>query len=111
MAFFSNTNVMINFFQNLALFRVKNANIFAKFFGENIFKIVKSTPGLRVVHLNRVAAFPGDLLADDDLEDAVAKLELLSLRVREFRRSLLGPMLLFLKIFLQKNGCLYSKHC
>jgi hypothetical protein len=29
---------MINFFQNLALFWVKNANFFAKIFGENIFK-------------------------------------------------------------------------
>jgi hypothetical protein len=36
LAFFLNTNVMINFFQNLALFWVKNANFFAKFFGENI---------------------------------------------------------------------------
>jgi hypothetical protein len=46
MAFFSKkNNVMINFFQNLALFRVKNANFFAKFFGENILKIIKSAPG------------------------------------------------------------------
>jgi hypothetical protein len=36
LAFFSKTNVMIIFFQNLALFWVKNANFFAKFFGENI---------------------------------------------------------------------------
>jgi hypothetical protein len=36
LAFVFNTNVTINFFQNLALFRVKNANFFAKFFGENI---------------------------------------------------------------------------
>jgi hypothetical protein len=36
LAFFTNTNVIINFFQNLALFWVKNANFFAKFFGENI---------------------------------------------------------------------------
>jgi hypothetical protein len=36
LAFFLNTNVMINFFQNLALFRVKNAIFFSKFFGENI---------------------------------------------------------------------------
>jgi hypothetical protein len=36
LAFFLNTNVMINFFQNLALFWVKNANFFAKFFDENI---------------------------------------------------------------------------
>jgi hypothetical protein len=35
---------MINFFQNLALFRVKNAIFFAKFFGENIFKIITSVP-------------------------------------------------------------------
>jgi hypothetical protein len=36
MVFFLNTNVVMNFFQNLALFLVKNANFFAKFFGENI---------------------------------------------------------------------------
>jgi hypothetical protein len=45
MAFFLNTNVMVNFFQNLALFCVKNANFFAKFFGENILKIITSVPG------------------------------------------------------------------
>jgi hypothetical protein len=44
MAFFLNTNVMINFFQNFALFWVKNAKFFAKFFGENIFKIITSVP-------------------------------------------------------------------
>jgi hypothetical protein len=27
------------------LFSVKNANIFAEFFGENIFKIITSAPG------------------------------------------------------------------
>jgi hypothetical protein len=32
--------------QKLALFCVKNANIFAKFFGKNIFKIITSVPGL-----------------------------------------------------------------
>jgi hypothetical protein len=32
LAFFLNTNVMINFFQNLALFRVKNAKFFRNFF-------------------------------------------------------------------------------
>jgi hypothetical protein len=30
---------------NLALFWVKNANFFAKFFGENILKIITSVPG------------------------------------------------------------------
>jgi hypothetical protein len=30
--------------QKLALFCVKNANIFAKFFGENILKIITSVP-------------------------------------------------------------------
>jgi hypothetical protein len=45
-AFFSKTNVMINFFQNLALFCVKNANFFANFFGENILKIITSVPGM-----------------------------------------------------------------
>jgi hypothetical protein len=43
MAFFSKTNVMVNFLQNLALFRVKNA-IFCRFFGENILKIITSVP-------------------------------------------------------------------
>jgi hypothetical protein len=38
MAFFLNTNVMINFFQNLALFWVKNANFFATFFRRKYFK-------------------------------------------------------------------------
>jgi hypothetical protein len=37
MAFFSKTNVMIKFFQKLAVVWAKNANIFAKFFCENIF--------------------------------------------------------------------------
>jgi hypothetical protein len=45
LVFFLNTNVMINFFQNLALFWVKNANFFAKIFGENISKIITSVPG------------------------------------------------------------------
>jgi hypothetical protein len=37
-------NVMIKFFQNLALFWVKNA-IFCSIFGENIVKIITSVPG------------------------------------------------------------------
>jgi hypothetical protein len=36
LAFFSKANVMIKTLHNLALFRVKNANFFAEFFGENI---------------------------------------------------------------------------
>jgi hypothetical protein len=36
------------FFQNLALFWVKNADFFAKFFGENILKIITSVPGVDV---------------------------------------------------------------
>jgi hypothetical protein len=38
-AFFSKPMLWSNFFQNLALFWVKNANFFVKFFGENIQKI------------------------------------------------------------------------
>jgi hypothetical protein len=45
-AFFFNTNVSI--FQNLTLFQVKNANFFAKFFGENIFKIITLAPDLTI---------------------------------------------------------------
>jgi hypothetical protein len=37
---------MINFLNNLALIWVKNANIFAKFFGENILKIITSVPDI-----------------------------------------------------------------
>jgi uncharacterized protein (DUF1499 family) len=44
LAFFLNTNVMIKNLHNLALFSVKNANIFAEFFGENILKIITSVP-------------------------------------------------------------------
>jgi hypothetical protein len=36
---------MIKILHNLALFWVKNANFFAEFFGENIFKIITSVPG------------------------------------------------------------------
>jgi hypothetical protein len=42
---FLKTNVMIQFLNNLAMFRVKNADFFAKFFGENILKIITSVPG------------------------------------------------------------------
>jgi hypothetical protein len=45
LAFFSKTNVMIKILHNVALFGVKNANFFAKFFGENILKIITSVPG------------------------------------------------------------------
>jgi hypothetical protein len=38
MAFLSKINVMIKFLQILAPVWAKNANIFAKFFGENIYK-------------------------------------------------------------------------
>jgi hypothetical protein len=38
LAFFSKTNVMIQFLHNLALFWAKNAYFFAKFFGKKYFK-------------------------------------------------------------------------
>jgi hypothetical protein len=40
---FIQTNLW-SFFQKLAVVWAKNANIFAKFFGENIFKIITSVP-------------------------------------------------------------------
>jgi hypothetical protein len=46
MAFFSKTNVMINFLHNLALFWVESANFFAEFFGENILKSITWSPWL-----------------------------------------------------------------
>jgi hypothetical protein len=45
LAFFPKTNVMIKYLHYLALFRVKNAKIFAIFFCQNIFKIITSVPG------------------------------------------------------------------
>jgi hypothetical protein len=41
---FLNTDDMVEFFQNLALFWVKTP-ISQKFFGKNIFKIITSVPG------------------------------------------------------------------
>jgi hypothetical protein len=46
--------------RKLALFCVKNANIFAKFFGENIFKIITSVPG----HPGPEAGFLNDQFAN-----------------------------------------------
>jgi hypothetical protein len=45
LAFFTKTNVMINFLQNLALFWEKNANFFVDFLSKNILKIITSVPG------------------------------------------------------------------
>jgi hypothetical protein len=45
LAFFWKTNVMIKILYNLALFWVKYAILFSKFFGENIFKNITSGPG------------------------------------------------------------------
>jgi hypothetical protein len=46
MAFFSKTDVMIKFFaKTSSSLSKKNTNIFAKFFGENNFKIITSVPG------------------------------------------------------------------
>jgi hypothetical protein len=42
---FSKTNVMIKILHILALFRVKNSNFFAIFFGENILKTITLFPG------------------------------------------------------------------
>jgi hypothetical protein len=43
--FSQKTNVTIKILHSLALFRVKNADFFAEFFGENILKIITSVPG------------------------------------------------------------------
>jgi hypothetical protein len=48
-------NVMIKVLQNLALFWVKNGNLFPDFFGENVLKIITSVPGRR--HWNAVLTF------------------------------------------------------
>jgi hypothetical protein len=44
MPFFSKTNVMITIFAKTSSSLSKNANFFAKFFGENILKIITSVP-------------------------------------------------------------------
>jgi hypothetical protein len=43
-ALLAKKTVMINFLLKLALVCAKNANIFTKFFGENIFKTLTSVP-------------------------------------------------------------------
>jgi hypothetical protein len=52
------------FLQNPALFCVKNANIFAKFFGENIFKIITSVPGHTETDLGNATNFSVSLGGD-----------------------------------------------
>jgi hypothetical protein len=44
LAFFLKTNVLIKFLQKSSSSLSKNANIFAKFFGDNIFKIITPVP-------------------------------------------------------------------
>jgi hypothetical protein len=44
MAVFSKANIMIIFLQKLAVVITKTGNIFAKFLGENILKIITSVP-------------------------------------------------------------------
>jgi hypothetical protein len=56
LSFFSKTNVMIQFLHNLALFWAKNANFFAKFFGENILKIITSVPGSPTIEVMHIIA-------------------------------------------------------
>jgi hypothetical protein len=51
MAFFSKTNVMINFFSKTSSSLSKNANIFTNVFGENIFKIITSVPESDFSHI------------------------------------------------------------
>jgi hypothetical protein len=45
LTFRSKTNVIIKFLQKVAVVWAKNANIFARFFGENILKFITSVPG------------------------------------------------------------------
>jgi hypothetical protein len=68
LAFFSKTNVMITILHNLALISVKNAIFFAEFFGENIFKIITSVPGLRLAR-----KFAHKLLFDNSNKNIVPK--------------------------------------
>jgi hypothetical protein len=72
---------MINFYLNLALFWVKNANIFAKFFGKNILKIITSVPGFNFasvgelyVSVSTVSEKQGDSFARDSTFNPVTLL-------------------------------------
>jgi hypothetical protein len=64
------------FSQIFALFWVKNANIFAEFFGENIFKIITSVPDLNNRYVNFTTWAPGQ-------EDSAAQ----DVRSREGQRG------------------------
>jgi hypothetical protein len=50
MAFFSKTNVMITNFAKTSSSLSKKRHLFAKFFGENILKIITSVPGRPASH-------------------------------------------------------------
>jgi hypothetical protein len=57
-AFFSKTNVMVNFLHNLVIFvSSQKRNFFAEFFGENILKIITSVPGPILFRLRRTFCF------------------------------------------------------
>jgi hypothetical protein len=55
------------FLQILAVFCAKNANIFAKFFVENIFKIITSVPGLRSIHTKHEFGVVRQILVSYDI--------------------------------------------
>jgi hypothetical protein len=53
MVYFWNTNVVIQFLNNLAVFWVKKPpNLFDNFFGDNIFKIITSVQGWKIIRLS-----------------------------------------------------------
>jgi hypothetical protein len=51
MAFFSKTNVTVEFLLIVAVVYVKNAHFLPNCFGENIFKIITSVPGKELSRL------------------------------------------------------------
>jgi hypothetical protein len=68
---------MINFFQNLALFWVKTPIFFAKFFGENILKIIILVPEVFLEEVTNIE--PWSRSYDRDLQGQRCK----NLRRRE----------------------------
>jgi hypothetical protein len=89
---------MIQILHNLALFWVKNANFFAIFFSENIFKIITSVPGhphphlfTSIRHLFRLDPATLWSLASPKLLPAFSLWDLLLEKLRHRRKSV-GPV-------------------
>jgi hypothetical protein len=112
LAFFSKTKVMINFLYNLALFWVKNADIFCKLFRLKYFKNHNIGPWSPWFHVSSLAPTIGGTTTRPDGELRRRQPEPPSHRVPGIAFLLIcshvqGPMFKILNCFLSKNWALF----